>query len=108
MRISWIITKKHLKAFGICTSKFMQNTTLQQLCERISQQFSVTAVPAHIISNRRWEFIGDIGRTELPVAPPYRIKLSDTQGIVIYNWHALSPEQQKECESAALAVKAEL
>ena len=73
----------------------MDDTTLQNLCEQISQRFPVTAIPAQIINDRRWEFIGDAGQTNLPISPPFRIKISDSWGVVMYDWQTLSPEQQE-------------
>ena len=68
----------------------MDDMQLNQLCEQISQQFQVTAFPAHIFHERRWEVIGNVDAATLAISPPSRIRISETRGIIIYDWRSLS------------------
>jgi hypothetical protein len=83
----------------------MKEQQLQQLCHDISTEFDVSVIPTHIINGRRWEFIGNKRQTEIPVSPPYRIKVSEEWGMIIYNWHSLLPQQQQNIVSLIQSVR---
>ncbi|PID57590.1 hypothetical protein CSB45_07125 [candidate division KSB3 bacterium] len=83
----------------------MDPTVLQDLCERISEQFSVPALPAQIVSNRRWECLNDAAPENFPIAPPHRIKVSDAYGLVLYDWPKLTAEQQQSITAMCEAVR---
>ena len=78
----------------------MNDKQLTQICGQISGQFPVTAFPASIFHERRWEVIGEVDAAALPLAPPYRIRVSETRGIILYNWPSLTASQQEQIHKA--------
>ncbi len=70
----------------------MSRDAMKALIEFINRTYTLTAVPIHILSEKRWASDDSLFKSEPLDGMPQRIKLSEDRGVIIYDWDELTDE----------------
>jgi hypothetical protein len=71
--------------------------SLTEAIQTVESHYPITVLPADI-NGSRWAFSGSAVDNSMHIALSHRIRLSDTVGVIVYNWAALTQDAQSAVE----------